>query len=140
MAPGAEEPSWHALGWSVHLHQILEVSKETGHISARQEARSEDEMMRKSSCGPQGAIFPTFCGAEWERGEWPIVFKYTCIDNSKTVRLSYVFIESWEIHIFSVFSKFSIMNMYFLNQNNKDFFFKNWRKSVFTNVGSSFSA
>lgn len=51
---------------------------------------SEDEMVRMPRHGPHGALVPIFYVAGWGEGEWLLVFKYTCIDNSKTVRLSYV--------------------------------------------------
>lgn len=53
--------------------------------------------------------------------KWQIVKKYACGESSKTVRLSDVLLDSGKFVFssFSVFSKFSIMNMYFLNQKNK---------------------
>lgn len=76
--------------------------------------------------GPQGPAFPSSLvgggrvglGRE---GKWQIVNKYTCGESSKTVRLSDVLLDSGKFVFssFSVFSKFSITNMYFLNQKNK---------------------
>ena len=56
------------------------------------------------------------------------IFRYVSIYTS--IPWKFIFL------LFYVYYKFSVMNMYFLNQENKTK--KNWRRSVFTNAGSSF--
>lgn len=101
-------------------------SKEPGHSSARREACSKDEMVwwMSQAVALKDLSSPLFWDVWWARkGKWQIVKKYTCVESSKTVRLSYVLLDSWKFifSLFYVFSKFSIMNMYFLNQKNKIF-------------------
>ena len=49
----------------------------------------------------------------------------THVENGKTARLSHVWLDSGKFilsifYVFSIFSRFSIMNMYLLNQKNKN--------------------
>lgn len=106
---------------------IWKVRRETGHNSARREAFSEDEMVwRMSPVWPSRTCLPVLSvGVGWGReGKRQIVKQYACEESSKTVRLSDVLLDSGKFifSLFSVFSRFSIMNMYFLNQKNKKSF------------------
>lgn len=90
--------------------------------------------MRMKWCGGCHRLWPSrtclpllSVGVAWGReGKRPIVKKYACGESSKTVRLSDVLLDSGKFvfSLFSVFSRFSIMNMYFLNQKNKKKFLK----------------
>lgn len=107
--------------------EITRAGKDTSHSSARREACSEDAERRRPFVGRKGGLH--------------IVLKKKIHVGKKvvkTVRLSYVLLDSGKFIflLFYVYYKFSVMNMYFLNQENKTK--KNWRRSVFTNAGSSF--
>lgn len=104
-----------ALGrWVVHLYRHLEVSKEVGHSSARMEVCSKGEVVRQALLA---APFPLFWGVGGGEENAKMLKKNTHIENGKTVRPSYVWLDSGKFifslfNVFFIFFIFSIMNVF----------------------------
>lgn len=97
--------------WWGGSRAVWGVSKEPGHSSTRREACSKGGMVwcMSQAVAREDLPSPLFWGIVWAReGRWQIVKKYTCVESSNTVRLSYVLLDSWKFVIFFILCIFQI--------------------------------